>query len=638
MIRCEDLGKREISKSREDHNKFLITSGTSTRTEVSSTMAEKTTSPSRLWLPALITGDSDKEPVFLSFRCSKTFIIFAVSLSVFTDIFLYAVVVPVLPFALHDRAGVSQDPTQYWVSILLAVYGAALLVASPICGWISDRISMRRLPFLFGLVTVAGATLFLTLGQTLPLLIIGRLLQGISAAIVWTAGIALLVDTVGSQKDIGYALGFVALSMSAGLLVAPLLGGIVFSKGGFYQVFAMCFGLLALDIICRLFMIERKVAKKWLPSFHSRQHLISGMSAQQSRIASRLQSGATTPQTDLEYSSSTISSGDSKSHIHGLEPTTIRLDSLEDQSSTDNSSAHNAQSKQDHDQLSIAKAAKAASKKRRFRMRLPPVLSMLKSRRLLASLWGTLVQAVILTAFDSTLPLRVRKIWGWDSLGAGLIFIPVALASFASPIFGHLSDRYGPKWPCTSGFVLACPFLVLLRLVDHDSIEQKVIMCVLLAFIGVSLGMTLPALMSEITYAVEEKERNAPPGTFGKNGAYAQGYALFNVAYAGGCLVGPIWGGMIVETAGWGTMAWSLGLLSIATAVPTALLVGGKLFGNKRWVRRTTRSGDDDDDFGYDASGAQSRVNCQVNMTQPYEEALNPEFVMAKSSPTSSSS
>lgn len=606
MTRCEDL------KKSDDHNSNLTTRLTMSRSFSSSgaasTTNEKTTSMSRIWLPAFVTGDSDKKPAFLNLRCSKIFIIFTIALSVFTDIFLYAVVVPVLPFALHDRAGVPHDETQYWVSILLAVYGAALLVASPICGWISDRVEMRRLPFLFGLVTLAGATLFLTLGQTIPLLIIGRLLQGLSAAIVWTAGIALVVDTVGSQKDIGYALGFITMSMSAGLLVAPLLGGLVFSEGGFYQVFAMCFALLTIDIVCRLFMIERKVAKKWLSSLDSQQP---------SRTASRLQSGVVTPRMDLESSNSTISSGDFKTHDHGFVSAALELNILKAQSDTKSSNEQSSPTTQDHSQPSLATAAEAASKKRKFSNLLPPVLTMLKSRRLLASLWGTLVQAIILTAFDSTLPLRVRDIWGWNALGAGLIFLPVALASFASPIFGHLSDRYGPRWPCTAGFILACPFLILLRLVDHDSIEQKVIMCVFLAFCGLSLAMTLPPLMADITYCVEEKERNAPPGTFGKHGVYAQGYALFNVAYAGGCLVGPIWGGMIVQNAGWSTMAWSLGLLSIFTAIPSFLLVGGWVFGKAQWIRRTTNTANDG--FEQDSSGVTSRVNSALDMTLSQE-------------------
>lgn len=49
----------------------------------------------------------------------------------------------------------------------------------------------------------------------------------------------------------------------------------------------------------------------------------------------------------------------------------------------------------------------------------------------------------------------------------------------------------------------------------------------------------------------------------------------------GGCLVGPVWGGLITSHAGWGTMTWTLGLLSATTCVPVGLLVGGKLWERK---------------------------------------------------------
>ena len=71
-----------------------------------------------------------------------------------------------------------------------------------------------------------------------------------------------------------------------------------------------------------------------------------------------------------------------------------------------------------------------------------------------------------------------------------------------------------------------------------------------------------------------EKEKKHP-GRYGVNGAYAQAYALFNCAYAGGTLVGPLWSGLLVDRAGWSTMTWTLGLLSIVTAVPAALWTGG---------------------------------------------------------------
>lgn len=61
----------------------------------------------------------------------------------------------------------------------------------------------------------------------------------------------------------------------------------------------------------------------------------------------------------------------------------------------------------------------------------------------------------------------------------------------------------------------------------------------------------------------------AQPAVFGPSGAYAQAYALYNMSYAGAMIVGPIWAGFIKESQGWGTMCWSLGILSAVSAVPT---------------------------------------------------------------------
>jgi hypothetical protein len=43
-------------------------------------------------------------------------------------------IIPILPFALEGRAGVSSDKVQSSVSILLAVYAAGLIAASPVIG------------------------------------------------------------------------------------------------------------------------------------------------------------------------------------------------------------------------------------------------------------------------------------------------------------------------------------------------------------------------------------------------------------------------------------------------------------------------------------------------------------------------
>ncbi|KFY83342.1 hypothetical protein V500_10089, partial [Pseudogymnoascus sp. VKM F-4518 (FW-2643)] len=176
--------------------------------------------------------------------------------------FLYGVIVPVIPFSLTSRAGVPAEDAQHWVSVLLAVYGAALLVSAPISGWYADRTSSRRLPLLFGLVALTGATVLLCLARSVALMVVGRLLQGCAAGVVWTVGMALMVDTVG-QKDIGQLLGYVGISMSVGIIVAPLVGGVVYQRCGYYAVYYVCFGLLALDIAMRLALVEKKIAAQW---------------------------------------------------------------------------------------------------------------------------------------------------------------------------------------------------------------------------------------------------------------------------------------------------------------------------------------------------------------------------------------
>jgi len=98
--------------------------------------------------------------------------------------FLYGIIVPVIPFALQTRANVSWDRVQYWVSVLIAIYGAALLALSPLCGWMADRGASRRSPLLLGLFALLGSTVLLNVGSSVSVLVVGRVAQGSSAAVV----------------------------------------------------------------------------------------------------------------------------------------------------------------------------------------------------------------------------------------------------------------------------------------------------------------------------------------------------------------------------------------------------------------------------------------------------------------------
>ena len=402
---------------------------------------------------------------------------------------------PVVPFSLEGRVGIHPDKTQSWVSILVAVYGGALAVASPICGWAADATPNRRMPLVMGLLALSASTIMLNLGRSIDVLIVGRILQGLSAAVVWCVGLALVADTVHTD-EIGECMGYVFTGMAVAMLSGPLLGGVVFDKGGYNAVFAMCYGLIGVDIAMRLFMIEKKDARKW-------------ETVDADAPSSDESKEATSKEKEIAEVQTTGEDGEA-AHVRS-----------NDSPADDGSAIPSAEA------TAIVDARSVRSKKR-----VPAMLTLIKSRRLLCALWTTMAIATLMTQFDSVLPLYVEDTFGWGATAAGLVFLPLLLPAFFSPLVGAAIDRIGPRWFTVSGLLLLTPLEALLRFVDHNSIRQKVLLCALLLLIGLALNLATTPLLAEITYVIEQKEKDNP-GLFGKKGAYAQAYGLWNVAWAG---------------------------------------------------------------------------------------------------------
>lgn len=74
-------------------------------------------------------GESFK-PFFHGIRSSKFFGYTVINLAVFTDSYLYGLIIPVLPFALVERVNLQENEVQKWIGILLAAYGAGLIIGS----------------------------------------------------------------------------------------------------------------------------------------------------------------------------------------------------------------------------------------------------------------------------------------------------------------------------------------------------------------------------------------------------------------------------------------------------------------------------------------------------------------------------
>lgn len=159
-----------------------------------------------------IRNNYEEWPLGLRWRSNTFFIVSTVAIGLFTDLFLYGLVVPVLPYMLQDRVGLPKDQVQSHVDGLLAAYAGASVITSPIAGILADRMTSRQSPFLLGLTALLGATVLLFLGSSIAVLTIARILQGISAAFVWTIGLALCLETVGPE-NLGKTIGSVCQAL-----------------------------------------------------------------------------------------------------------------------------------------------------------------------------------------------------------------------------------------------------------------------------------------------------------------------------------------------------------------------------------------------------------------------------------------
>jgi MFS family permease len=111
------------------------------------------------------------------------------------------------------------------LTVIFAVYAAGVLAALLLFGRASDQLG-RRLILLVGLACAALSTVAFLLDQGLALLIVGRVLSGLSAGIFTGTATAALVDLAGAGQ--GRRATMVATTSNMGALgLGPLVAGVL---------------------------------------------------------------------------------------------------------------------------------------------------------------------------------------------------------------------------------------------------------------------------------------------------------------------------------------------------------------------------------------------------------------------------
>jgi len=172
-----------------------------------------------------------------------------VSVALFTDTLLYYLLVPLLPIYSKDFGF-----SQMQLGVLFGSYSAALFLGTLPIGRLGDRLG-RRPAMLWGLLGLGGTTLLFAFSRSFGLLLVARILQGLSATATWTSGMALMADHWPSEHR-GKAMSTCFACANLGVLLGPPIAGYLAEHFGLRAPFLLAGGLAILDALVRAFLLE----------------------------------------------------------------------------------------------------------------------------------------------------------------------------------------------------------------------------------------------------------------------------------------------------------------------------------------------------------------------------------------------
>ena len=401
--------------------------------------------------------------------------------------------------------------------------------ASPaMIGLAADHLHSKQTLFLWGLLSLTLTTLGFALGRSLSILVVTRILQGFSSAVVFGIGATILLEAVGKDR-MGSVSGLTGMVVGLGLQAGPVVGGLLYEHAGYFAVFLPAFGLLIIDIMLRLL---------YLPGYrHDISPDIKGRSVEaqeaQQRPFKEHEDG------ERERHRSTVSSEREpllRSSHSSREP--LRLPDSSDQPF------------------------------------LSSVRVLVSSPRFLTLLLAGMYLNAIPAGLDATMPVYLRAAFEQNSAQTVPFFMCLCAPILFAPLVGLLSDHIGSKVPAAVAFTAyTLGMLGLAQITPHLDHWRPFMLC-LLVVVGIGGTFGFPPVNADVGQTVAAIEERKPE-SLRQDGAYASAYSLLTAATAAGTVVGPMYAGLVRDRFGWSWTMASFGLVSILILTLVLLFTGG---------------------------------------------------------------
>ncbi|EFQ97155.1 hypothetical protein MGYG_00198 [Nannizzia gypsea CBS 118893] len=476
-----------------------------------------------------------KKPWGYSWRSSSSFTVVCVVITLFAETFTHGFVIPILPYILEKRNNVDPKDTQQLTYLILTAYGATAVVSGPVIGQLTDRFKYPKLILATGLGIAFLGTSILATSTNLINVFIGRIVQAVGSTVSQVVGHATLNDVVKPQ-NMGMILGLVNVFISAGAFSGPAVSGFMLEYFGYWKTWRIVFGILSLDIVLRLLMIEHPKIKDKRKRAKAKDD--------ESRNADSLTEGVN------EYTS--LIANASKTPY------------------------------------SLAKAIRDMKEGCTSMFSFYWIL--LSQPMILIGLVSYMTRSSLMASFNTTLPTHVRDMFGWGSFPAGMMFVALqAPGMVLDPLFGWIRRRGGNKVLTGLGFILLAPLLWLLGAVNQKWLpwsgsEDTVKLVYVIVIICIGCIQNLPASVgaAEITAVMEHLESETP-GIFGPKGGNSRGHSLSNGSFNLGQFIGPLLSGSLADNLGYGRMTSTLCGICFVTSILSIAFMKDKSPKKRNW-------------------------------------------------------
>jgi len=117
----------------------------------------------------------------------------------------------------------SLGAAQNEITWVLTSYIVAAAIATPLTGWVSDRIGQKRL-FMFAVVGFTVASALCGIATSLPEMVMFRVLQGICGAFIAPLAQTVMLN-INPKERIGQAMAIYGMGIMVAPIIGPTLGG-----------------------------------------------------------------------------------------------------------------------------------------------------------------------------------------------------------------------------------------------------------------------------------------------------------------------------------------------------------------------------------------------------------------------------